>query len=182
MNTLRKHTVALLYMLKESMATDDYYKTIFSKSRPGMLSGKVTLKNLGYQLKSDADFMNFKQEYFIDQSKVSYIPNYILYEELLLKNNNYTINDTILSDSFIKELDEKYKLTNNDYIYVIDGQIISRLKVLRIYSILKDNQVLMEDAKVFALTYGSYINEDIFSLLANITNYSYEGGANGISK
>lgn len=182
MNTLRKHTVALLYMLKESMATDDYYKTIFSKSRPGMLSGKVTLKNLGYQLKSDADFMNFKQEYFIDQSKVSYIPNYSLYEELLLKNNNYTINDTILSDSFIKELDEKYKLTNNDYIYVIDGQIISRLKVLRIYSILKDNQVLMEDAKVFALTYGSYINEDIFSLLANITNYSYEGGANGISK
>lgn len=182
MNTMREATIALLYKLKQTMNCDDYYKTIFSKHRPGMLSGELTLKNFGYNLKSNSQLDQFKKENFIDQSEKTYIPNYNEYMAILLKENDYKIDPAILNDNFIKELDEKYKIKDNKYVYVIDNKIISRFKVLRIYGLLKKNNLLMDDAKLFALTYGSYINEEIFSKLASITNYSYEGGANGISK
>lgn len=182
MNTMREATIALLYKLIQTMSCDDYYKTIFSKHHSGMLSTNLTLKNLGYDLKSNSKFDEFKKENFIDQSENAYLPNYNEYESILFKENDYKFDTTILNDSFIKELDEKYKVKDNEYVYVVDNQIISRFKVLRIYGLLKKNNLLMDDAKLFALTYGSYINEETFSKLASISNYSYEGGANGISK
>lgn len=181
-NAVREGTKSLLYMFRQTMSEEKYYSTIFSKRRPGMLSIKVTKGNFDYALKTDKQFTQFRQEHFIDQSQDRYIPNYGLYEELLFKEDSYKLDEAVFNDIFIKELDEKYKVGNNDYVYVIDGQIISRLKVLRIYGVLKKNNVLFDDSKVFALTYGSYINEEIFSNLANIANYSYEGGTNGISK
>ena len=61
--------------------------------------------------------------------------------------------------------------------YKFGEQIISRQKVLRISSVLnKCLNEFNEEMLFFAITKGSYINEEVLSKIKNDISYSFEGG------
>ena len=76
-------------------------------------------------------------------------------------NNGLLYKNEVTHDKFIASLDEKYG--NKDiYAYIIDGIRISKVKVLRLYSILKD-KITPENQKEiinYILTYNSIIDKD----------------------
>ena len=76
-------------------------------------------------------------------------------------NNGLLYKNEVTYDKFITSLDEKYG--NKDiYAYIIDGIRISKVKVLRLYSILKD-KITPENQKEiinYILTYNSIIDKD----------------------
>ena len=76
-------------------------------------------------------------------------------------NKGYLYKPEVMEDQFIQSLNEKYG--NSDiYAYVIDGIRISKVKVLRLYSILKD-QITPENKKEiinYILTYNSIIDKN----------------------
>lgn len=73
-----------------------------------------------------------------------------------------------LKDQRIDSLDE-FIDPRNPLIYEFDGVRISRLKVKRIFSILKKNGLdNLEDSLLYAITYNSIINQDAFDKIKSI--------------
>ena len=73
-----------------------------------------------------------------------------------------------LKDQRIDNLDE-FIDPNNQLIYLFDGVRISRLKVKRIFSILKQKGLdNLEDSLLYAITYNSIINQEAFDKIKNI--------------
>ena len=88
------------------------------------------------------------------------------YEDRIRENPNDTkIDDD--EDSPIRILDDKFK--ENDSLYVIEGNRISRLKVIRVYNALKDIEGLTENGKngiiKYALTRNSFLEPAEINLI-----------------
>lgn len=165
---MREENYALLYMLKREKTSEEYYKLIFSKTKSSGLDRCLTTKRpnkFGYKLGSDVEIETFKQENFINQMDDKYIPNASDYEEIITKENPITYQDDILTDEKIKVLEEHYRVDNNPYQYKIGNEIISRLKVLRCYSTLKEKEITDDNALLYSVTRGMYLDEETFNML-----------------
>lgn len=165
---MREENYALLYMLKREKTTEEYYKLIFSKARSSGLDRCLTTKSptkFGYKLCSDVEIETFKQENFINQMDDKYISNANYYEEIITKENPITYQDDILTDKKIKVLEEQYRVDNNPYQYKIGNEIISRLKVLRCYSALKEKGIIDDNALLYSVTRGMYLDEKTFNTI-----------------
>lgn len=165
---MREENYALLYMLKREKTTEEYYKLIFSKTRSSGLDRCLTTKSptkFGYKLCSDVEIETFKQENFINQMDDKYISNANYYEEIITKENPITYQDDILTDEKIKVLEEQYRVDNNPYQYKIGNEIISRLKVLRCYSALKEKGIIDDNALLYSVTRGMYLDEKTFNTI-----------------
>ena len=165
---MREENYALLYMLKREKTTEEYYKLIFSKARSSGLDRCLTTKSptkFGYKLCSDVEIETFKQENFINQMDDKYISNANYYEEIITKENPITYQDDILTDEKIKVLEEQYRVDNNPYQYKIGNEIISRLKVLRCYSALKEKGIIDDNALLYSVTRGMYLDEKTFNTI-----------------
>ena len=150
-----------LYKLKASMSLDEYYDLIFSKSKGGMLANttiNTMMKNEGLSASTNDKYFS---NYFVELE--NRIPNYDEYLECLYKSDIVTYNESILNDQLIIELENNYKDTR--YSYIFGNQTISRLKVLRNFTILRNNGYINEDALLFCITYNSYINEETFNII-----------------
>lgn len=178
---MREENYALLYMLKREKTSEEYYKLIFSKTKSSCLDKCLTTKTpnkFGYKLGSLLEIETFKKENFIDQMSDTYIPNASKYEEIITKENPITYQDDILKDENIKRLEESYRVDNNPYQYKIGNEIISRLKVLRCYSALKENGIADDNALIYVVTRGMYLNEKTFDMFksAVIGRGEYDSG------
>ena len=170
-NAMREENFALLYKLKRENSIDNYYNLIFSQyykrniqSLNSCLTTKCS-KKFGYNLGTSEEINTFKQEHFIDQMADSYIPNASRYEEIITRENPITYNDEILLDEKIKNLEEHYRVDNNPYQYKIGDEIISRLKVLRCYNTLKAKGITDDNALLYSVTRGMYLDEETFNML-----------------
>ena len=76
-------------------------------------------------------------------------------------------------DGNINKLDEKYKLS--DLKYKMNNVIISRLKTIRVYNLLK-NKMSLHDALLIALTYNSVLKIEEYKNIENIVNNIINGG------
>ena len=94
-----------------------------------------------------------------------YIPNASRYEEIITRENPITYNDEILLDEKIKNLEDHYRVDNNPYQYKFGDEIISRLKVLRCYSTLKAKGITDDNALLYSVTRGMYLDEETFNML-----------------
>ncbi len=170
-NTMREENFALLSKLKRENNKDEYYNLVFSQyykrniqSLNRCLTTKCS-KKFGYNLGTIEEIETFKQENFMDQTDNKYIPNASKYEEILTKENPITYQDAILTDEKIRVLEEQYRVDNNPYQYKIGNEIISRLKVLRCYSSLKEKGISDDNALLYSVTRGMYLDEKTFNML-----------------
>lgn len=122
-------------------------------------------KKFGYNLGTIEEIETFKQENFINQMNDTYIPNASEYEEVITRENPLNYQDDILTDEKIKTLEEQYRVDNNPYQYKIGNEIISRLKVLRCYSALKEKGITDDNAILYSVTRGMYLDEKTFNLI-----------------
>ena len=170
-NVISEEVFSLLYKLKRENTNESYYQIISSKTRKGVLDSCITNKSynknivLGYDFGTKEKVEAFKQENFINQMDDKYIPNASEYEEIITRENPITYKDDILTDEKIKVLEEQYRVDNNPYQYKIGNEIISRLKVLRCYSALKEKGITDDNAFLYSVTRGMYLDEKTFNLI-----------------
>ena len=94
-----------------------------------------------------------------------YIPKASEYEEIIIRENPIKYSEDILTDEKIRTLEEQYRVDNNPYQYKIGEEIISRLKVLRCYSALKEYGITDDNAFLYSVTRGMYLDEKTFNLI-----------------
>ncbi len=111
-----------------------------------------------------------------DMTNISFNGDIENYEELekIAKGDKYIrldSDDSIIESPFIKDLDNKYGVPQNDYLYQIEGLRISRYKVIRLYQAFRDynmnslpeNQLSEYDMRLFSIAYRTYIKNDIYT-------------------
>ena len=163
---LTQEEVLFLYHLKSSTSKSEYYDILASKKFKGTLARTdiaSMMKNEGLNKKSSD---KYKEKYFVNLS--DRIPNYNTYLESIYKVNLITHEESILDDSLIQELESNYKVT--EYSYQFGNQIISRLKVLRNFTALRKFGYINEDALLFCITYGSYLDNETLSIIRTSLN------------
>lgn len=170
-NVINEEVFSLLYKLKRENTNEHYYQIISSKTRKGFLDSCITNKSynknivLGYDFGTKEKVDVFKQENFIVQMDDKYIPKASEYEEIISRENPIKYSEDILTDEKIKTLEEQYRVDNNPYQYKIGEEIISRLKVLRCYSTLKEHGITDDNAFLYSVTRGMYLDEKTFNLI-----------------
>ena len=149
---------ALLYKLKNELPVDEYYHTILSEKNNRYLKRDFMVN--GYQdMVGNKPITEFKQENFA--SLEDEIPLFKEFEEYIANNFGVNFNPQILQDPLIINLETNHHIVDKNFHYVFGTIVISRLKVLRIYSILKEQfPTHLEDALLYAITYQSYLSKN----------------------
>ena len=177
----------LFYLLQEegynSKGYSAFYNKFFSYNQAGKGNEEIfaDLKT-GRKKIDDIVSENFITDY---SNSSTYIKDYDEYDNCISDYNyndkfdntkikNY-IDDSILEEPLIKKLEEnnmvfdeyvindEKKIIKNEFVYMFGGRIISRYKVLRNASILKNNYgYLNEDMLMASIVRNSFINEAVF--------------------
>jgi len=133
------------------------------------LSGKITrYKGSGFE---DVPYRGVTEENKYNKTGTIEVTfdNKELFDDALEDAFNTYVSDDDIDE--IKELDEKYLDKENPYIYNIDGMRVSRLKVLRIYSCLKEKGLEgLDNSLLYALTHNSIISEGKYDKLVELNN------------
>ena len=176
---------AYLFYLLQNEGYIDFYNDFFSeiyagKGNPGIISSKEK------EMISDKHKMNdFITENFMIEWYSDHIENYDEYNDII---NEYTeeekktkfedqgyIDSSILEEPLIKELEEKNTIMDivtqndetverkNEFVYMFGDRIISRYKVLRNASILKDMYgYLTKEMLITSIVRNSFLDNDTF--------------------
>ena len=157
-----------LYYQRARVGRGEYYNSVASKRR-GQLAGEVSKYNLGLKIDTEEEQREFVDNNFVNLSSI--IPNYDLYEDIMFSSYESGFDDRILTLDVIKQLEDNYRVS--DYIYMFNNQIISRIKVLRTYSILLINNANYEDALMYSICNSSYLDEQTVDAIRE--SIGYEG-------
>ena len=179
-NTTKNSIYPILYKLKQENTVDDYYETINSK-------GSNTFNNLrsllnDFNIHTEDDLKQFINSNFINLDNSAYFQNWPVFKETINSYDRIGYDERVLNYSVVNILDNNYK--KNEYVYEIGNTYISRIKVLRILSILQNGGInLDKESLMYALTYNMYINESTFNDIAQKIGYEYKGELkHGLSK
>ncbi len=167
----------LLYSSYRKNDPRTYYGIYFSDVKKGKLNHTF----LSDMMNNDKIVKNSKKLREESESLIESIPRYDEYEGIISTNSGLFIDDTIFEDPEIVSLEDNYRVKGNDKIYIIGGQTISRLKVLRNYSKIRVPNTNNEEALMYSIIRGSYLDEETFKMIASEINYtSALGGKYGI--
>lgn len=98
-------------------------------------------------------YENYSNRYYEEN-----VTKYDEYDRVISDNDNDNITSISLNNIYIRELDDAYKV--NEYLYDIDGVMISRLKVLRVFETLLSNGLGNLDGIFVATTRNSILTKD----------------------
>lgn len=98
-------------------------------------------------------FENYCNRYYEEN-----VTKYDEYDRVISDNENDNITSMSLNNIYIRELDDAYMV--NEYLYDIDGVIISRFKVLRVFETLLSNGLGNLDGIFIAITRNSILTKD----------------------
>lgn len=98
-------------------------------------------------------FENYCNRYYEEN-----VTKYDEYDRIISDNENDNITSMSLNNIYIRELDDAYKVS--DYLYDIDGVMISRFKVLRVFETLLSNRLGNLDGLFVAITRNSILTKD----------------------
>lgn len=163
----------------DDMFSEKYVTTVGDKKVKGI---SVKTKFSVNMLINDKDFSYLKTQEGIEKYKeenglvITNSDNFDKFDQMeKIAYSNLDSNEDE-KDDFIKYLDDSFGVSDNKFIYIINNHVISRLKVLRIYNNLKDNEDFsLEEIKFFALTYGKYFDEESYEQIKEMTGYSKGG-------
>ena len=171
--TMDQNNIMFMYYLRSIYSQREYYDKIFSKSRVGMLT-KENIPKFNNQ---------GKMQQFVDDNFVSLdrIPNYESYEGIVHDSDTENYDESIFHEKEIFDLERQFRVRDNDYVYVIDDVIVSRLKVLKICSILKDAGVpITKNEIMYAVTKGMYLTKNVYDRVASHVGYVEEEKKDGL--
>lgn len=98
-------------------------------------------------------FENYCNRYYEEN-----VTKYDEYDRIISDNENDNITSMSLNNIYIRELDDAYKVS--EYLYDIDGVMISRFKVLRVFETLLSNRLGNLDGLFVAITRNSILIKD----------------------
>ena len=98
-------------------------------------------------------FENYCNRYYEEN-----VTKYDEYDRIISDNENDNITSMSLNNIYIRELDDAYKVS--EYLYDIDGVMISRFKVLRVFETLLSNGLGNLDGLFVAITRNSILTKD----------------------
>lgn len=171
--TMDQNNIMFMYYLKSMYSQREYYEKIFSKSRVGMLT-KENIPKFSSQ---------GKMQQFVDDNFVSLdrIPNSESYDSIVHDSEAESYDETVFHEKEIFDLERQFRVRDNDYVYVIDDVIVSRLKVLKICSILKDAGVpITKNEIMYAVTKGMYLTKNVYDRVASHVGYIEEEKKDGL--
>ena len=171
--TMDQNNIMFMYYLKSMYSQREYYEKIFSKSRVGMLT-KENIPKFSSQ---------GKMQQFVDDNFVSLdrIPNSESYDSIVHDSEAECYDETVFHEKEIFDLERQFRVRDNDYVYVIDDVIVSRLKVLKICSILKDVGVpITKNEIMYAVTKGMYLTKNVYDRVASHVGYIEEEKKDGL--
>ena len=115
-------------------------------------------------------FSKYLKDNFIAPS--SYLGDTTMYDSIINS-------DIEPSRQVIKDLDNRFMDKNNPLIYRIGNNVISRNKVIRNYGKLVSSKIeLNNDALMYSIVRGSYLNMDEVKAIASDIGYTLEGEMN----
>lgn len=171
--TMDQNNIMFMYYLRSIYSQREYYDKIFSKSRVGMLT-KENIPKFSTQ---------GKMQQFVDDNFVSLdrIPNYESYDGIVHDSDTESYDESVFHEKEIFDLERQFRVRDNDYVYVIDDVIISRLKVLKICSILKDAGIpITKNEIMYAVTKGMYLTKNVYDRVASHVGYVEEEKKDGL--
>lgn len=98
-------------------------------------------------------FENYCNRYYEEN-----VTKYDEYDTVISDNENDNITSMSLNNIYIRELDDAYKVS--EHLYDIDGVMISRFKVLRVFETLLSNGLGNLDGLFVAITRNSILTKD----------------------
>ena len=98
-------------------------------------------------------FENYCNRYYEEN-----VTKYDEYDMVISDNENDNITSMSLNNIYIRELDDAYKVS--EHLYDIDGVMISRFKVLRVFETLLSNGLGNLDGLFVAITRNSILTKD----------------------
>lgn len=107
----------------------------------------------GVVLSEMGRYENYSNGYYEDN-----VTKYDEYDRVIRENENDNITSMSLNNIYIRELDDAYKVS--EYLYNIDGVMISRFKVLRMFETLLSNGLGNLDGIFVAITRNSILTKD----------------------
>ena len=154
--------------LRSIYSPDEYYSTIFSDTRNGMLKKNVVPKFA----KKDGKYDKFVDANFVNVM----LPRENEYDKILSESDNITYDENVFHEKAVFDLERQFRVRDNDYIYNIDGILVSRNKVLRTLSILMNKGVNIANEEVmYAITKGMFLSKDSLERISNKVGYTKEG-------
>lgn len=154
--------------LRSIYSPDEYYSTIFSDARNGMLKKNVVPKFA----KKDGKYDKFVDTNFVNVM----LPRENEYDKILSESDNITYDENVFHEKAVFDLERQFRVRDNDYIYNIDGILVSRNKVLRTLSILMNKGVKIANEEVmYAITKGMFLSKDSLERISNKVGYTKEG-------
>ena len=163
-----------------------FYQEFFSSFRAGTRNKTDFYDNNDLRIIKDKDeFERMISNNFVTNYYDALIPNYDVYDEVIREYNSSQKGDIVipyfdsnilndeklnkLEDCMAKDIfaiDDKVNKIDNLYVYLFDKTIISRYKVLRNLSILKNKYGYLNDDMILtSVVRGSYINKDTFDII-----------------
>ncbi len=144
----------------------EYYDTLFSESRIGMLKRNIVPK----YSKKDKKREIFAQDHFVS------LPNRDDLDKVILKSDSISYDEEVFHEKAIFDLERQFRVRDNEYVYNIDGVLISRMKVLRLCSILRNANVPIDnDTLMYVVTKGMYLPEKSYEKICDGIGYNKEG-------
>ena len=171
--TMDQNNIMFMYYLRSIYSQREYYEKIFSRSRVGMLTKENIPKFSSHS----------KMQQFIDDNFVSLdrIPNSESYDSIIHESDTDGYDETIFHEKEIFDLERQLRVRDNDYVYVIDDIVVSRLKVLKICSILRDAGIpITKNEIMYAVTKGMYLTKNVFDRVAANVGYIEEEKKDGL--
>lgn len=171
---------AALYKAKEDNPPSELYgnlnsyefqNIIFSDRMAGRLRTELTSEYLGYGLRR----MNEEQleGFYQENGRVHpVIPNQELFDQIVESSEELYISDDVFKDERIRRIEKNNRLNGDEYEYVFGNQIISRLKVLRIYSLFIGNpEINLDDAFMYSIIHNSLLDEKAYEQIKEEVGY-----------
>ncbi|UKI58502.1 MAG: hypothetical protein L6V81_03650 [Clostridium sp.] len=140
---------------------------MFSSSRPGCLKKEFTTGMFGLDLNNDEVYQKYLKNNFVESS--NYLGNTTMYDSVI---------DSQIqpSSKVIRDLDSRFIDKDNPLVYRIGNNVISRNKVIRNYGKLVNSGIeLNNDALMYSIVRGSYLNMDEVKAIASDIGYTLEG-------
>lgn len=161
-------TITYYSYLRSLYTPSEYYNLIFSDIRSGMLKKNVVPKFS----KKEGNFESFVDTHFVEAE----IPNKGEYDKIISESDAITYDESVFHEKAIFDLERQFRVRDNEYLYNIDGILVSRMKVLRICSILKNAGAPINSEEImYAITKGMFLPKVSLEKISSSVGYTKEG-------
>lgn len=176
-SSLSSYNMYKFYLIKAARKQGMSDKEIF---RGYQIPSREISLNKKYLLMQPSLSKDIKEQFRLYNAADVYIPNKEVYDNLFNIVTPIEISQEVLNDQNIKALE---KFSESDDVYNFNGTRISKRKVLRYYSVLKNNNKAMGlSALMYCIVYNSMLDQNelynIYDLVKKVVSFDVDDEIN----